>query len=83
MGDEAEVGQAALDSRFHDGGRSGVSERRAVLCQQVRELLADLPEGRENFTVANTMLSRKLVVRRRICKVPVLTLPPGAYSCES
>lgn len=53
VGDEAEVGQAALDSRFHNGGRSWVSKRRAVLCQQVCELLADLPEGREKFIAAN------------------------------
>lgn len=45
MGDEAEVSQAALDSGFHDGGRSRVSERRAVLREQVCELLADLPAG--------------------------------------
>ena len=57
VGDEAEVGQAALDSRFHDGGRSWVSERRAILCQQVCKLLADLPKGRNKFTVANRMLA--------------------------
>lgn len=45
MGDEAEVSQAALDSRFHDGGRSRVSEGRAVLREQVCELLTDLPAG--------------------------------------
>lgn len=53
VGDEAEVGQAALDARFHNGGRSWVSKRRAVLCQQVCELLADLPEGREKLIAAN------------------------------
>lgn len=57
VGDEAEVGQAALDSRFHDGGRPWVSERWAVLCQQVCELLADLPEGRKKVIVANRMLT--------------------------
>lgn len=59
MGDEAEVSQAALDSGFHDGGRSRVSERRAVLREQVCELLADLPAGeggRGGIIVANSEL---------------------------
>lgn len=43
MGYEAEVGQGALDPGLHDGGRSGVSEGRPVLSEQVGELLADLP----------------------------------------
>lgn len=58
VGDEAEVGQAALDSRLHNGGRSWVSERRTILCQQVCELLADLPEGRKkNSLLRNGMLT--------------------------
>lgn len=77
MGDEAEVGQAALDPGLHDGGRSGVSERRAVLGEQVCELFADLPEGREKFSVAN----RKAHVGGS--SVPTLTLQPAACSCES
>lgn len=47
VSNEAEVGQGALDSRLHDGGRSGVSKWRTVLSEQVSELLADLPESRK------------------------------------
>lgn len=47
MGYEAEVGQGALDSGLHDGGRSRVSEGRAVLSEQVGELLADLPREQQ------------------------------------
>jgi len=43
VGDEAEVGQAALDAGLQDGLRPGVAQRRAVLGQQVRELFANLP----------------------------------------
>lgn len=43
VGDEAEVSQAALDPGLEDGSRTGVSQRRAVLSQQIRELLTDLP----------------------------------------
>lgn len=47
MGYEAEVGQGALDSGLHDGGRSRVSEGRPVLSEQVGELLADLPRKQQ------------------------------------
>lgn len=43
VGDEAEVSQAALDPGFEDRSRPRVSQRRAVLSQQIRELLTDLP----------------------------------------
>lgn len=49
MSDEAEVGQAALDSRLQDGCRPRVSQRWAILSEQVSELLADLPEGRKKI----------------------------------
>lgn len=39
------MGQTALDPRFEDGLRPRVPQWRAVLGQQVCELLADLPEG--------------------------------------
>lgn len=38
------MGQAALDARFQDGLRPRVPQWRAVLGQQVCELLAHLPE---------------------------------------
>lgn len=47
VGYEAEVGQGALDSGLHDGGRSRVSEGRPVLSEQVGELLADLPRKQQ------------------------------------
>lgn len=46
VSDEAEMSQAALDSRLHDGGRPRVSQRWTVLSEQVSELLADLPESK-------------------------------------
>lgn len=42
VGDEAEVGEAALDARLQDGRGAGVSQRRAVLSEQVGEFFADL-----------------------------------------
>lgn len=45
VADEAEVGQAALNARLQDGRRTRVTQRRAVLGEQVGELLADLPAG--------------------------------------
>ncbi|TNN78690.1 hypothetical protein EYF80_011094 [Liparis tanakae] len=45
VSDEAEVGQAALDSRLHDGGRPRVPQRRTVLSQQVGR---DIPAAANN-----------------------------------
>lgn len=47
MSDETEVSQAALDSRFQNGSRPSVAQRRAVLSEQISKLFADLPVGRE------------------------------------
>lgn len=49
MGDEAEVGQAALDALIQDGCRSRVPQRRTVLSQQISELFTDLP-GEKKMT---------------------------------
>lgn len=46
--DEAEMSQAALDSRLQNGCGPRVSQRRPVLSEQISELLADLPEGRKS-----------------------------------
>lgn len=48
MSDEAEMGQAALNSRLHDRGWPRVSQRRTVLSEQVSEFLADLPEDKKS-----------------------------------
>ena len=45
--DEAEVGEVPLDRRVEDLVGPRVAERRAVLVQQVHELLHDDPAGRE------------------------------------
>lgn len=45
MSDEAKVGQGVLDYRLQNGGRSRVSQWWTVLCEQVSELLADLPDS--------------------------------------
>lgn len=42
VGDEVEVGQAALDARLQDGIGPGVPQGRSVLSQQVGELFAYL-----------------------------------------
>lgn len=52
--DETEVGQATLDSRFEDGLRPRVTQWRAVLGQQVCELFAHLPGGREKRVLQTT-----------------------------
>lgn len=60
VGDEAEVGQAALDAWLQDGRRPGVPQRGAVLTQQVSELLADLSEwktGKRTLTILYTSQS--------------------------
>lgn len=49
--DEAEVRQTALDARLQDGRRARVPQWSTVLCQEVRELLTQLPEcGKERHT---------------------------------
>lgn len=46
MGEQAEVGEAALDTRLQAGGGSTAAQWRTVLGHQVHKFLTDLPETR-------------------------------------
>lgn len=60
VGDEAEVGQTALDARLQDGRGTGVPQRGAVLTQQVSELLNDLSEWRGKQTRSYNTVQKSL-----------------------
>lgn len=47
VGEQAEVGEAALDARLQARRGSTAPQRRAVLGHEVQELLTDLPETKE------------------------------------
>ncbi len=52
VGDHGEVGEVPLDRRVEDLVRAGVAERRAVLVQQVHQLLRNYP-AKSGETVMN------------------------------
>lgn len=56
MGEQAEVGEAALDARFQAGGGSTAAQWRTVLGHQVHKFLTDLPEAKRNEALGHTKI---------------------------
>lgn len=60
VGEEAEVGEAALDAGLQAGGGSTAAQWRTVLGHQVHKFLTDLPEAKRDETLEDTKIDSGL-----------------------
>lgn len=61
VGEQAEVGEAALDTRLQAGGGSTAAQWRAVLGHQVHKFLTDLPETKRDEALGHTKIFLALI----------------------